>query len=156
MLVKNVLVSNVPVKNKMIKLSKRKISAIVVLNDKKEALVLKRSADARSYPDHWNFPGGSVEPNETIETAAVRELEEEAGIKVSEDSISYFQAISLEKMVIHYFITNEYSGDVSINWESSDYMWVPLDKINKLKFIPLPIGMVEDIAYYANILYSGK
>jgi 8-oxo-dGTP diphosphatase len=32
--------------------------------------------------------GGAVEPGETIEAAAVRELFEEAGIKVSEDALT--------------------------------------------------------------------
>ena len=37
------------------------------------------------HPLKWEFPGGKVEPDETPEAAAVRELEEELGIRASVD-----------------------------------------------------------------------
>jgi mutator protein MutT len=36
---------------------------------------------AKKVPGHWIFPKGHIEPGETPEEAAVRELEEEAGIR---------------------------------------------------------------------------
>jgi 8-oxo-dGTP pyrophosphatase MutT (NUDIX family) len=41
-----------------------------------QALLLVRS----SYRDEWNFPGGSVRPDEVPEAAAQREMEEEIGL----------------------------------------------------------------------------
>jgi 8-oxo-dGTP pyrophosphatase MutT (NUDIX family) len=35
---------------------------------------------AKKTPEHWIFPKGHIEPGETAEIAAARELEEEAGI----------------------------------------------------------------------------
>ncbi len=55
-------------------------SACVVINDKKEVLLILRE-DFRI----WTMPGGGVEPNETWEQAAVRETLEESGYQVMID-----------------------------------------------------------------------
>lgn len=44
-------------------------------------LLTSRPAD-KVYPGHWEFPGGKVEPGETIEQALQRELHEELGITI--------------------------------------------------------------------------
>ena len=47
----------------------------LVVNEKKQILMIFRRSK-------WDLPKGKVEKNETIEQAAVREVEEETGIKV--------------------------------------------------------------------------
>ena len=47
----------------------------VVLDDKNQVLLIKHT-----YVGGWHFPGGGVEPRETVAEALVRELEEESGI----------------------------------------------------------------------------
>ena len=54
----------------------------LLINDKEEVLLLKRSQQARNYRGHWEAPGGSVDFNETLEQAAKREVMEEIGIEV--------------------------------------------------------------------------
>ncbi len=44
------------------------------------ALLVRRGPRRRAYGNTWSFPGGHVEAAETMETALVRELEEELGI----------------------------------------------------------------------------
>src|ERR1700749_1709010 len=52
-----------------------------------EVLLLQRGPDARFMPNVWVFPGGSVDPEDGegdagIRACAVRELEEEASIRL--------------------------------------------------------------------------
>jgi 8-oxo-dGTP diphosphatase len=54
-------------------------AAIVLLKDDKIALIERHRAGLH----YFTFPGGHVEPGETPEKAAVREAEEELGLKVS-------------------------------------------------------------------------
>lgn len=133
---------------------KKKVSAVIVINEKKEVLVLKRAPKAHSFPGYWNFPGGGVEPDETIEAAAVRELKEEAGIEVKESDLVYFEVASLPKLMVHYFMTNKFENEVEINWESTEYKWVTLDEIKKMRFIPLALNMLDDIKYYMESIYE--
>ena len=50
-----------------------------VVDRKAEILVVR----ARQHPEHWIFPKGHIEPRESAEKAALRELEEEAGVAAS-------------------------------------------------------------------------
>ncbi|WP_026659519.1 NUDIX domain-containing protein [Butyrivibrio sp. AC2005] len=50
-------------------------------------VVQQRSLRARYYPGKWDMTGGGVRSDETPKEAAVRELAEELGIKVSPDNL---------------------------------------------------------------------
>ena len=47
-----------------------------------ELLVVKRAANEKAFPDHWEMPGGKVDPGETIRQGLVREISEETGLTV--------------------------------------------------------------------------
>ena len=52
------------------------------------ALILtKRAAKMRKHAGQWAFPGGLIERRESPEESALRELEEEVGVKLSPDRI---------------------------------------------------------------------
>ena len=55
------------------------LAGCVLTNEQDDILLLHRSTDAY---DHWEIPGGKTEKGEKLETAAIREIEEELGVKV--------------------------------------------------------------------------
>lgn len=57
----------------------------VVVRHRAEVLLVKRANEP--YKGCWALPGGFMEMDETIEHCAVRELQEETGITVGEDSL---------------------------------------------------------------------
>lgn len=52
----------------------------IIMNQKGEILLEKRSKKMWYYPDMWGLPGGLIEYGETIEQAIKRELREELGV----------------------------------------------------------------------------
>ena len=57
----------------------------VILNDARQILISKRPVDSHQ-GGLWEFPGGKVEPGETLEQGLFRELKEELGIEASKTS----------------------------------------------------------------------
>jgi len=55
------------------------LAGCIVCNEHGEVMVLHRKTATHN---HWEIPGGKIEPGETAEAAAVRELQEEVGVQV--------------------------------------------------------------------------
>lgn len=58
---------------------------VVAVTEDGRVLLIKRDWDP--YEGHWALPGGHVDHGETSLRAAVRELEEETGVRVTEDEL---------------------------------------------------------------------
>ena len=56
--------------------------AVGVLIDAEGRFLLTSRPEGKVYAGYWEFPGGKVEPNETVEQALRRELHEEIGIDI--------------------------------------------------------------------------
>ena len=56
--------------------------AVGVLLDADGNLLLTSRPEGKVYAGYWEFPGGKVEPGETVEQALRRELREEIGITI--------------------------------------------------------------------------
>ena len=52
---------------------------VILLNPAGQVLIGKREG---SHAPYWSIPGGFLEPGETFETAAIREVKEETGLDI--------------------------------------------------------------------------
>ena len=60
--------------------------AVGVLIDQANCVLLARRQKGTHLEGYWEFPGGKVEPGETVEAALARELSEELGVEIGETS----------------------------------------------------------------------
>jgi mutator protein MutT len=113
---------------------KKKVSAIVIVNDKNKILILKRGKDSPS-PGLWNFPGGSIDEGETAEEAAVRELKEETDLSANINSLKYLDTYNNRYLTVRFYVTKDYTGEVQINEESEEAAWISLSKMDEYNFV---------------------
>lgn len=108
---------------------------VLVENDKGQVLLQKRSDNGQ-----WCVPGGGLEPIETFEEAAKRELREEVGIEVSD--LELFGIYSGQDRLITYpnqdvvyslsviFVTKTYTGQISDeDWEVLEHRFFTKEEI---------------------------
>jgi 8-oxo-dGTP pyrophosphatase MutT (NUDIX family) len=81
--------------------------------------------------DDWTLPKGKLEPGETEEQAAVREVEEETGYtgELGDElgTVSYTDRHGRPKTV-HYWRMNVTGGEFQPNREVSELRWLPRDQ----------------------------
>jgi|SRR5271156_4773214 len=85
---------------------------------------------------HWDFAKGKIEPGETKEQAALRELHEEAGIRTSlepgfQDSLEYSfvdRSGERNKKTVYFFLGRADDKKVVLSPEHKQYVWLPYDK----------------------------
>lgn len=111
-------------------------ASVVIENKKGEILLQKRSDNYK-----WGLPGGSQEPGETLEETAVREVREETNLSINKDDLQFLNILSGNNRYYVYpngdqvyndiviFYTNRYDGEISIDDESVDMRFFPLNEL---------------------------
>ena len=101
------------------------LSATVFAERDGKILVLKRAMGAAS--GAWYLPGGAVDPGETVEQAAVRELYEEAGLAPTGPltcvGVAHMHVYGHDSLQVLYAAACD-EGDVTISHEHSGARWI--------------------------------
>ena len=98
----------------------------------------------------WEFPGGKIEEGEDLETAVVREMQEEFGVtvkvgrKITSGSFTHRdKPCTLDVLEVHF--PHDGMTERFVLTEHTDYNWVALDEIPKLNFVDSDLSVYEAV-----------
>jgi 8-oxo-dGTP diphosphatase len=110
----------------------------VVRDDAGRLLLVQRGIEpARGT---WSLPGGRVEPGETVDAAAVREVREETGLTVTIGEL--LAVVDVMGYTVHDFAATVIGGVLQAADDASDVRWCTPDQVADL---PLSPGLLDEL-----------
>ena len=133
----------------------KKTRAVVILIKDDEILLMHRKKKGNEY---FVFLGGGVEDGETVEQAAIRELEEESTIEAKISKLLY-RHIYDNNTEQFFYLCDYIKGEPKLSEDSDEYrkmsegrefyepLWVKKDELKNLLIYPLEIRdlLIKDI-----------
>ena len=110
--------------------------AVGVVYDEDGRVLVGQRVVKDQYFEKWEFPGGKLEPGETVEQALVREFQEETAIQIlaSVPLMMVEHDYPDRHVRLHVHTIRDYRGDVQA-LEGQQLKWVSLCELNTLDFL---------------------
>lgn len=118
----------------------------VILDGARRVLLTRRAADSHQ-GGLWEFPGGKVEPGETLPVALARELQEELGIRVRRSSplLEVRHDYGDKQVLLDVHVVWEFEGQ-ALGREGQPLAWVAGDELVQYSFPAANVPIVEALA----------
>lgn len=115
-----------------------KLATLCYVTDKKNnsTLMIYRNKKKNDYHEgKWNGLGGKFEPGESPEECAIREIEEESGLKVKNVTMKGFITFPLfdgkDDWYVFLFTSDEFEGE-QIDSPEGKLEWIPNEKLTEI------------------------
>ena len=96
----------------------------------------------------WEFPGGKVEPGETLEAALARELAEELSLAVRNPV--FWRTVDhdypLRSVRLHFFHITVFSGEPVAN-DGQAFRWVTVEEARELPFLEADRPLLAELTH---------
>ncbi len=121
------------------------VAAIIKVEDK--YLCCQRKKNKFNYlSEKYEFPGGKVENNETMEEALRREIKEELDLNISIDR--FFKTINYSypdfDIKMHVFICSLQHFNITLN-EHLSYKLLELKELNLINWVPADMELIKSL-----------
>lgn len=101
-------------------------------------VLMQQRPAGKAHGGLWEFPGGKVEPAETLESALIREIEEELAIRLDPAALAplSFAAVEGQPHVVLLYTCRQWYGTLACQ-EGGEAGWFTADQLDGLAMPPL-------------------
>lgn len=126
---------------------KVQVAAGVILNSTRDEVLLSWRLPRLHQGGLWEYPGGKIEPGESPDSALARELNEELGLAVSEQSLLDVVCHDYgDKAVeLHFHVVTRFEG-VPVGKEGQPLQWCPVSKLAEQEFPAANQGVASKLS----------
>lgn len=111
---------------------------------------------------HWDFPKGKIEPGETSEEAALREIKEETGLTVTLDTAFDHRLFykfknregELVSKQVSFYVAQSTLLDVIISDEHTGFKWLPYEEARQLLTYDNAVHLLDIAHAYITRVYN--
>jgi len=116
--------------------------AVGILMKPNGDVLLGQRPEGKPYAGYWEFPGGKVDPGETILEALKREFMEELGIEVmsAEEWCGVEHVYEHAHVRLHFFISRDFRGEPQ-SLEGQAFAWQ--GAVNVEPLLPATIPLLQ-------------
>ncbi len=133
------------------------VSAAALVSGDGKILLQRRPPD-KPMAGLWEFPGGKVEANESPEEALVRELREELGIEVEQDTLVPVafasEALGEKHLILLLYLVREWVGEPA-PLHATELCWADLQSMCDLPMPPADYPLIKQLELALSAQYLG-
>ena len=110
------------------------------LNYNDRILILKRSSRVRTHKNKWAGVSGYIEPGETADETALKEIREETGLGADEvELVRQGEPLHVQDgahtWVVHPFLFRSSTDKIAIDWEHTEFRWIKPEELGDFDFV---------------------
>ena len=119
------------------------VAKAIVMDDKGNCLILRRSASHPDMAGQSDLPGGGVDQDEPLLVAIAREIAEETGLTVratNDDLLFANTSAYNDRSVTRFLFVVRIAGEkpeITTSWEHDEYQWVSLEQLTQRMTHPI-------------------
>jgi len=110
-----------------------KVTCAIIIHNKK--ILITQRGGGSDHPFKWEFPGGKVNPGESVQDCIFREIQEELEIEVEilEKMVAVEFDYGFKKIRLIPFVCSTTKSELKLN-EHHDFKWIEFQKLENIDF----------------------
>ncbi len=134
------------------------VGVLIFRNNNQEVLLVEEGEKTAHVTGTYGIPSGRLDEGETEKEAAVRELEEESGLKTTQENLKEYpgnfyvadferKGEGVKRISIRVFLCDKYEGEIK-SAEDTTPKWIPVKEVDNYNLLANVKKMIRDALKY--------